>query len=195
MSAESRSLSRARARHVPGEPELWMFIFGDLAVFALFFGILGWNHATQGEVFTAGQAHLNTGFGLINTMVLITSSAAVAYGLDLARCGRGAAARRAYLTAAALGAVFVVVKAFEYGEHVQRGSRALAGDFYMYYFVFTGIHLVHVLVGLIALAIAAQRCRRLRSAGADLGLLEGVGIYWHMVDLLWIVLFYLIYIV
>lgn len=186
--------AHARARHVRGEPELWIFILGDLTVFGLFFGVWGWNQAIHPDLFTWGQAHLSRGFGLVNTILLITSSAVVAGALELARRDQGLQASRAYLLAAALGSAFVVTKALEYREHARAQTYGLSNDFFMYYFVFTGIHLVHVIVGLMGLMFARWRCQRLRPGATDVGFLEGVGVYWHMVDLLWIVLFYLIYV-
>nr|WP_042196207.1 cytochrome c oxidase subunit 3 [Kibdelosporangium sp. MJ126-NF4]CEL22467.1 Cytochrome c oxidase polypeptide III [Kibdelosporangium sp. MJ126-NF4]CTQ89323.1 Cytochrome c oxidase polypeptide III (EC 1.9.3.1) [Kibdelosporangium sp. MJ126-NF4] len=182
--------SRRQRGHVPGEPELWMLILGDLTVFGVFFGIWGYNHAVQPELFASGRAHLNTTIGLANTLILLTSSLAVARGLESIRAKQGQRAARAYAAAAALGAAFVVLKAIEYSQHLLGDTSVLGNDFFMYYFVFTGIHLLHVLVGLGALAVLIRRCRR---PEPSVPLFEGVGVYWHMVDILWIVLFSLIY--
>ncbi|WP_280338914.1 cytochrome c oxidase subunit 3 [Nocardia neocaledoniensis] len=191
MSATA--VAERAARRAPGEPELWLFILGDLTVFGIFFGVWGWNHRQRPELFELGRAHLDQTIGLTNTTVLITSSAAVALALAAARDGRFTAARRGYLAAIALGTVFAALKVVEYREHLDAGIDPALREFFMYYFVFTGIHLVHVLVGLLGLTIAAFRCRRPGTGPNDLALLEGIGVYWHMVDVLWIVLFALIY--
>ncbi len=187
-----------RAGHVPGEAELWIFIFGDLIVFGLFFVVWSWNRALLPELFAAGGEQMSLMLGLANTLVLITSSAAVACGLQLARQGQGQHARLSYTAAAALGSVFVIVKLFEYGQHLSAGASALGNDYFMYYFAFTGIHLLHVLIGIAALLLARRRCRLLQTGvpprQGDLLMLEGVGVFWHLVDLLWIVLFFLIYV-
>lgn len=65
----------------------------------------------------------------------------------------------------------------------------------MYYFVFTGIHLIHVIVGIVALLLMIQRCTKPRVSTRDIPFLEGASVYWHMVDILWIVLFLLIYLI
>jgi nitric oxide reductase NorE protein len=195
----ARDSDEAKAPHVPGEAELWLFIFGDLIVFGLFFSVWGWNHATQPELFAWGGAQMNRALGLTNTLVLITSSAAVASGLNLARLRRGREARLAYGTAAALGCTFVMLKAIEYGQHINAGADALGNSYFMYYFVFTGIHLLHVVIGIMALLFVMRRCGRFQPAVqfdlGDMAFLEGVGVFWHLVDLLWIVLFFLIYLV
>lgn len=192
VNQRSRPLPAHRRGHVPGEPELWVFILGDLAVFGLFFGVLAWNHAADPAGYRLGQAELHDGLGLLNTLLLLTSSAAVASGLARARTGANTEARHWYLTAIGLGTGFVVVKAVEYADRIHAGVPAGA-DFFTYYFVFTGIHPLHVLVGLICLGVAAARCAR--PEPAPIRLLEGLGVYWHLVDLLWIALFALLYLI
>ncbi len=187
---------RTSAPHVPGEAELWIFIVGDLLVFGLFFAIWSWSRATQPDLFARGGAHVNLMLGLVNTLVLVTSSAAVAAGLTLARQGLGRAAALAYAGAAVSGCIFVGLKAVEYGQHVAAGADAFGNAYFMYYFAFTGIHLLHVVIGVAALLFAMLRCLRLPAHIADRGqllVLESVGVFWHLVDLLWIVLFFLIY--
>ncbi|MEU2031099.1 cytochrome c oxidase subunit 3 [Nocardia amamiensis] len=190
MRSETFARRDRRRPHVPGEPELWMLILGDLTVFAVFFGIWAWQRAAQPALFAAGRDTLDTTLGLTNTLILITSSMAVACGLDHLRTGEPQRAARAYLAAAALGAGFVAVKTVEYHQHLAAGQTPATGDFFMYYFVFTGIHLLHVLAGLAGLVLLSRRCR---SREPSRVLFEGVGVYWHMVDVIWIVLFYLVY--
>jgi hypothetical protein len=79
-------------------------------------------------------------------------------------------------------------------QHLGADGVDLHNDFFIGYFVFTGIHLVHVLVGLLGLMLAVTRSR-LGGSDRDLRLLECVSVYWHMVDLVWIVWFYLIYLI
>lgn len=180
-------------RHVPGEPEFWLFIMGDLTVFGVFFGVWAWGHTHSPQAFELGRASMIQSIGLGETLALITSSAAVALALNHARAARWPAAARGYLMAIACGAVFVVLKAVEYSAHLAAGDSPAGGGFYMYYFVFTGIHLLHVLVGLLGLSIAARSMRSPKRL--SVATLEGIGVYWHMVDVLWVVLFALIYLI
>lgn len=182
-----------RQRHAPGENELWIFILGDMLVFFFFFCIWGVQHALHPELFQQGHAHMNLGFGLINTIVLLTASLFVVLGLGCARASRFAVARKHYMAALVLGLVFIVVKFFEYREKVLAGFNPLTNEFFMYYFVFTGIHLIHVVVGLVALLLMIRRCGQPQASAEDIPFLEGAGVYWHMVDVLWIVLFLLLY--
>lgn len=180
-----------RRRQVPGEAELWILVLGDLAVFTVFFGVLGWQHHTHPASYAAGQSGLATGLGLLNTLLLLTGSALVASALTRARAGHWVAARGGYLIAIACGLGFVAVKVVEYAGHAGEP----VDDFGSYYYVFTGIHLAHVLAGLVCLTVAAHRCGLAARRGEPPSerLLEGLGVYWHLVDLLWIVLFVLLY--
>lgn len=188
-------LTKNLTKHVPGEAEFWIFILGDMLVFALFFGIWSVQHMQQPELFQQGYAQMNHRFGLINTIALVTSSLFVALGLNNAKQERFAQAKQWFMYALLLGGLFIVVKFFEYREKILAGVDILNNDFFMYYFVFTGIHLIHVIVGIVALLLMIQRCTKPRVSIRDIPFLEGASVYWHMVDILWIVLFLLIYLI
>lgn len=195
ITQRSETAGATAKRHVPGEPELWVFLLGDMIVFAVFFGVWAVGEFRQPEVFDAGRQHASRVFGLVNTLALITSSWCVASGLRRARDNQFATAGHLFAAAWGLGGVFVVVKIFEYHHKIEAGADAVNNLFDMYYFVFTGIHLLHVLVGMIVLALMVSRMRREQRSSADVPFLEGAGAYWHLVDVFWIVLFLLIYII
>ncbi len=199
MSIETGPRTSAHRRsatgHVPGETELWIFIMGDLAVFGVFFTIWGWNYSRNPAMFELGRASMSQPIGLAETLTLITSSAAVVAALNHARWKQWPRAYGCYLTAIGFGAVFVALKVVEYARHLRAGTDPAVGEVFMYYFVFTGIHLLHVLVGLIALSAAARSMRPTAPRRYGVALLEGIGVYWHMVDVLWVVLFSLIYLI
>jgi nitric oxide reductase NorE protein len=181
--------------HVPGEPGVWVFIFGDLMVFCLLFGVFVFYRAQDVELFAQSQATLNQGYGAFNTLLLLASSWFVVMGVDAARTARRAMAAPLLAGAFACGVGFGVVKFLEYGEKVRAGITLTTNDFYMYYYMLTGLHFVHVLIGLGVLAVMWLRVRRLDAGSGDRRMLESGASYWHMVDLLWIVLFPLIYLV
>lgn len=180
---------------MPAEAELWIFIMGDLTVFGVFFAVWGWSYARNPAMFELGRASMSQSIGLTETLTLISSSAAVVTALTRARWKQWSRACAWYLAAIGFGAVFVVLKAFEYGRRLTTGLDPLAGEFFMYYFVFTGIHLLHVLIGLLGLGAAARSMRPRATRRYGVALLEGIGVYWHMVDVLWVVLFSLIYLI
>lgn len=144
-------------------------------------------------LFLRSQATLNQTIGLANTLLLLTSSLAVAWGWHPVRAGKAGAAGL-FLAALVLGVCFVVLKAIEYGQKISAGISLLTNDFYLFYFVFTGIHLMHVLAGVGFLAFMAQAARS-RLASEHPTWIECGALFWHLVDLLWIVIFALFYLV
>ena len=145
----------------------------------------------SGGAFATQQALLNRDIGLANTMLMLTSSLFVARGVE-AVAADPARFRRQVLWAMVCGAGFVVLKAVEWGARFRAGITIQSSDFFRYYFALSGIHLAHVLVGLGVLALIRARSRRI---DGDLRLIEGGACFWHLVDILWVVLFPLLYLV
>ena len=182
----------APGAHIPGEAGLWVMIFGDMLVFGLFFVTFAVYRLDEVGIFTASQARLNQGLGLLNTLLLLTSSLAVALAVGRLREGRPVPARRAATAGIVLGLGFVCVKVVEYGEKFTAGIVPTTNDFFMFYFAFTAIHLLHVLVGIAALLFLRSRCTATVTPGG-MSAVEGCGVFWHLVDVLWVVLFAILY--
>ncbi len=87
----------------------------------------------------------------------------------------------------------MIVKAFEYSAKIAQGFTLNSNNFSIYYYMFTGIHLVHVLIGLGVLCFTLARFDRAGRMQGGVALIEGSGAFWHLVDLLWIILFALLY--
>lgn len=181
-------------RRLPGEEGAWMFVLGDLMVFALFFGTYLAYRAEAPEAYAQSQATLDRGIGLFNTLALLTSSAAMALAVKLSRQDAAAKARRWLLAAIGCGLLFVGGKVLEYSDKFAAGYGVESDEFFMFFFMLTGIHFVHVIVGLILLTMLYRSLRAPLTPGGQ-RLLESGGIFWHMVDLLWIVLFTLFYLI
>ena len=180
-------------RRVPGEAGIWVLVLGELFVFSMFFLTIAALHVAQPEVFREAQATLNRGLGLANTLLLLSSSLFVALALGRLRSGEpGAAGRLGF--AMICGGGFVIIKAFEYGEKIRAGANIASNEFFTLYFAFTGIHLAHVLLGLVVLGLMTAAARSPAVPGRS-ALLECGAIFWHLVDLLWIILFALFYLV
>jgi nitric oxide reductase NorE protein len=183
------------ARRVPGENGTWVFLFGDMLVFGTFFATFMVERAKAPEIFDASRKTLHTGVGLTNTLVLLTSSLCVVIALEALRSGARHTARSAVLAAMVCGGVFLVLKAFEYHSLVTQGHGVGANHFYQYYFVLTGVHLFHVCVGLAVLTFLLTQTRRHDISETRMAVVEGGACFWHLVDLLWVVLFPLLYLV
>lgn len=187
--------SPARARRIPGEAGTWVFLLGDMLVFGVFFGTFLVARSRDPELFDRARATLHIGIGLADTLVLLTSSLCVVVALGAVRAGAGALARRAVTAAIGLGVLFVGLKVSEYLSLGAAGHGPGANDFYLYYFILTGLHLFHVAIGLTVLAVVAAQVRRPPLTPGRTALVEGGACFWHLVDLLWIVLFALLYLV
>jgi nitric oxide reductase NorE protein len=148
------------------------------------------------ELFAESQNSLNRNFGAVNTLVLLTSSLLVLLAGKALRSDRWRhLAPRLTLSGAAVGACFVVIKVFEYHERVAGGDTPSTNEFFMYYFVLTGLHLVHVLAGLAILLALSRLIRRPELTTTHIAFFEGGSCFWHLVDLLWIVIFPLLFLV
>lgn len=180
-------------RRMPGEEGAWLFIFGDMLVFAVFFLTYVWYRAQQPEIYDASQLMLSQGVGLLNTLLLLCSSWVLAMGVRALKNGQRELSRRLIVATMVLGAGFVLVKTFEWADKFGHGVNVGTNEFFMFYFMFTGIHLFHVLVGLGVLAFLFTRLRQAERPDAAIQTMESGAAFWHLVDLLWIVLFALIY--
>ena len=172
---------------LPGEPMIWVLIFSELAVFGLLLGAFAVARAVNPSVFVSGQAVLDAGLAGVNTVVLVTSGWAAARGAAAARNGVAPACRRWLALAIGLGCAFVAIKLLEYANEIATGAGLETSAFFTLYFLLTGFHLLHVVLGMVILAVV------LRDANA--GAVETGTSFWHMVDLVWVVMFPIIYLV
>ncbi len=177
--------------HIPGHSSMWFFVIGDLLIFGVYFVAYVYYRGQEQDLFLQSQARLNLDIGAINTIVLLTSSLFVALGVSAARAGRTADGLRLFGIALACGAAFPVLKLFEYVPEIVAGVTPGTNLFFMFYFMMTGLHLCHVLLGLVVLSFVIRDLRR--AAKPDITFAETAATYWHMVDVLWLVLFALFY--
>ncbi|WP_245906160.1 cytochrome c oxidase subunit 3 family protein [Mycolicibacterium palauense] len=174
---------------------MWVFIFGDMTVFAILFGVYLYYRGEDPGLFNESQLRLNQTFGVINTFVLLTSSLLVVTAVRAVRRGAHVLARRLVYAAMACGVVFVANKAIEYGQKISHDIVPGTNQFFMYFYVMTGLHLLHVVIGMALLGLIVKLTRRPALTGREEGYMEGAASFWHMVDLLWIVIFPLLYLV
>jgi nitric oxide reductase NorE protein len=187
---QSRPVADTRG-HVPGEASMWFFVIGDLLIFAVYFVGYMYFRGQNHQLFLASQARLNVDIGAINTVVLLTSSLFVALGTAAARAGNIAAGLRGFWIGLALGAAFPLLKMFEWIPEITAGLTPGTNLFFMYYYVMTGMHLCHVALGLVILCFVIRNLKT--STTPKISFIETGATYWHMVDVLWLVLFALLY--
>lgn len=170
---------------LPGDLMMWVLIVSELLVFGA--GLLAFLavRATDPAGFAEAQSHLHrTGAG-INTIVLVTSGWLAALALKAAEAGQVVRLHRLLAFAAALGVVFLILKADEYADLSAASIGFETHAFFTFHFLLTGFHAAHVLAGVLLLGLAAVLgTPRAVEAGAA---------FWHMVDLVWVLLFPVVY--
>lgn len=183
------------AKRIPGEGGTWVFLFGDMLVFGAFFVTFLVERAKAPDTFDIARTTLHTGIGVLNTLVLLTSSLCIVLAINALRSGLNRIATKAVAAAMAFGVLFIALKVYEYVSLAAAGHGPGANDFYLYYFILTGLHLFHVCLGLGALTFVLTQARRSELGATRTALVEGAACFWHLVDLLWIFLFALLYLV
>lgn len=177
--------------YLPGAPSMWFFVIGDLLIFGLYFVSYMYFRGQDTPTFLESQRHLNQGLGAFNTLVLLTSSLFVALGTIAARSGETAEAFKLFVLGLVCGAIFPVVKVFEWIPEISAGFTPGTNNFFMYYYLLAGMHLCHVLLGLVILGFVAHDLKT--SKKPSINFVETGAIYWHMVDLLWLFILALFY--
>lgn len=191
----ARRPAKARDGHTPGEAGLWIFILGDMTLFAAILIVFLWERRSDPVVFEESAHQLIQPIGAANTLVLVLSSYLVVRAVVAHRAGRYPRARRLVAAAVSCAAVFAGLKAFEYYSAISSGHTPSTGTFFTFYFVLTGLHLLHVIVGTALLLVWQAMLKRRRSWTGSQKVAEGIASYWHMVDLLWVAIFTLVYLV
>ena len=172
---------------LPGNPIMWVLIISELLVFGAFFLGFGVSRMLQPELFRAGQAMLDIRLGGLNTLILVTSGWAAAKAVQAGGLGRVALSRRWLAVAMALGLAFLVVKGIEYADKAAHGIDIETNTFFTLFYLMTGFHALHVVMGVIVLAIVGWK--------NSVENLETGAAFWHMVDLIWLILFPIVYLV
>jgi nitric oxide reductase NorE protein len=182
-----------QAARLPGDSGVWTFIIADMGAFALFFLIFTAGRVGSPGLYQASSQHLDIWLGLLNTLILLTSSLFMVRAVEAARAGARAGVTRNLALTILIGLGFAVSKLFEYSAKIDAGIGLTTNEFFTYYFVFTGIHFLHFAIGIGALAMMLAKARVDALDDRYRVWIESVGCYWHMVDLLWIMLFPMLY--
>lgn len=172
---------------LPGHPMMWVLILTEVVTFGLLIATFSVTRIIHPDIFAAGQAQLDPVLGGINTLVLITSGWLAALSVEAGASGRRGMVRLLLAASAALGCMFVVIKVVEYAAKARVGIGLETDTFFTLYFLLTGFHLLHVVLGIVILAAVwlHDSTDNLKTGTA----------FWHMVDLVWVVMYPLIYLV
>ena len=184
---------RVKPRRLPGVDGVWVFIGADSVIFAILFLSFMQERLKNPDVFEASRQTLNMHLGGIDTLILLTSSWSVALAVQAMKRDLVDREPLLLLGGAVTGLMFMVSKAIEYFQKFAHGITPGTNPFFMWYFTLTGIHLIHVVVGTSMLTYLWIRSRRGTYDHLHKAVPESVASYWHLVDLLWVVLFPLLY--
>jgi cytochrome c oxidase subunit III len=186
---------------------MWAFLVTELLLFGGLFVGYGVMNARFPEAFSSAHHHLDKTMGALNTIVLLVSSFTMVMAVAAARASKTKQLVRYLVVTLALAGVFLVVKYFEYSHKIHEGL--LPGKFYSYtgphepfeqvffgfYFLMTGVHGIHIVLGMIMMTWLLIRARRGEFSSAYNTPVDMGGLYWHLVDIIWIYLFPLMYLI
>lgn len=189
--AAERDRKPMRGR-IPGEAGIWIFIVGDLLAFTIIFGVIVSARLDEPTVFEESRKTLHVEYGALNTLLLLVGSLLVVRAIRALRTGNGRAALLFGLTVLC-GVGFLINKVIEYSLLNDEGHGFNDNLFYGYYYFSTLLHLFHLLLGILGMLVAVRIARRPVQTSKQKQLCEVFGAYWHLVDLLWVVLFPLLY--
>jgi nitric oxide reductase NorE protein len=180
------------AARLPGGSDIWLFVIGDMLIFSAYFAAYLFVDRSENQLrFVDAQQHLSQELGIINTLLLLTSSLFVALSVQAARARDYGGASRLLTGGGACGVGFLFVKSYEWYAKIRGGFTIGSNAFFMHYYMLTGVHLLHVLIGLGFLAVLRRELSGPtvpRTAVLEMG-----AVYWHMVDFLWLLIFALLY--
>ncbi|HLN20793.1 MAG TPA: cytochrome c oxidase subunit 3 family protein [Bacteroidales bacterium] len=184
---------------------MWLFLFTEMLLFGALFVVYSVYRYSNSEAFHLASRELDVRIGTINTIILLISSACVAMSITAMQEKKKKLALGLLSATMICGLVFLVNKYFEWGHHIHDkiypGSEVLVqrgyGDimFYGLYYFMTGVHALHIIIGLIFLSFVFVYIIKDEITHDNFILHENGGLYWHLVDLIWIFLFPLFYLI
>ncbi len=195
MNARPAEHGDPRAAFETAKLGLWTFLATEVLLFGALFTAYTVFRLQYPALFHAEHLKLDRVLGALNTLVLITSSLTVVLGVDAIRRGNARLLEKYYGATVLLGAVFLCVKYVEWTGEFRHGLFPGTNVFFSLYFMLTGLHGIHVLLGMGVLGYVVVLSRRGRFSEGYRTPVEVSGLYWHFVDLVWIYLFPLLYLI
>jgi nitric oxide reductase NorE protein len=181
------------ARAIPGQPDIWVLVLFEALVFTAYFAVYLVHRSAHSGLFLRSQADLNPWLGTLDTLLMLTSSLFMLLCVQASRAGAFRAAITHVRITALLGTAFLASKITEWALLARDGYGFTSNEFFTYYFFLTGIHFLHLLIGFITIGVIIYQLRRRERRSQEL--VETCAVYWHTVDLLWVLIFSLLYVV
>jgi cytochrome c oxidase subunit 3 len=206
VNAPAASMPNAEQERDSARLGIWIFIAAELMFFGPLFLAYAFGRFHYAAAFASASRHTDIVLGTINTVILLTSSFFMALAVRSVQLGNAPATRRWLWAVAALGSTFLIFKGIEYHEEYREQLipwlnfsfdallRIGAGYFYYLYFGMTGLHAIHLTIGIGLMTVLALRLRHRRAESMST-MVEMSGLYWHFVDAVWVFLYPMIYLV
>ncbi len=207
MNTQAHEVSEGHVHSDPigAKTGMWLFLFTELLLFGGLFIIYAVYRGQYGHGFTEAAGELNVWLGVTNTVVLLTSSLTMVLGVSALQRNQRGLTQLYLISTLLLAGVFLMIKCFEWGGKQSHGIfpgyehlHALPhgeGIFFNLYFMMTGLHGIHVIIGIAVMIVIYNRIQNGTITRENQGILEYTGLYWHLVDLVWIFLFPLFYLI
>lgn len=178
----------------PGGLLLWMIIALELTTFGIALLVMLFFAKEDPVLFHESRLQLNVTIGTINTVLLLTSGFFMANTVHELRQNNRSKAQRYLLLTMLFGLLFLVLKVIEYAAKIEAGLVMDTNDFFGFYWMLTFFHVIHVIVGLVILSTVLWGIRKANQP-LKMEHVEGSAAFWHMCDLIWLLLFPVIYLI
>jgi cytochrome c oxidase subunit 3 len=207
MEARAHQFEDAEQQQEAATLGMWLFLATEVLLFGALLMAYAMYRGQYPTVFAEASRHLNVYLGTFNTAVLLCSSLAMAFAVNEAQQGRNRYVAGYLGVTLVLGMVFLAVKFYEYYSKYEEGlipgaTFSWSGDetthaslFFLFYFILTGLHALHMMIGLGMLSVFLVGARRNRFSADRHTAINLGGLYWHFVDIVWVFLFPLLYLV
>jgi len=177
----------------PGGILIWIIILLELVTFSA--GIIAFTFQSNlfPEMYSISKEELNVHIGFANTLILLTSGFFIAQSLQHLKAANEAKSQNFMWVGMLFGLAFMILKSYEFVDKMEHGFDLSYNAFFMYYWLLTGFHFMHVLVGLIILFVLVSNVRKGVYSKDNFLDVEAGASFWHMCDLIWLILFPVLY--
>lgn len=190
---KTQKIDYKNALYPPGGILIWIILTVEILTFLLAIFSFMYTRSSNIEIFNSSQANLNATLGTINTLILITSGFFMAKTVSAVKKDENKKANQFIVISIVLGFMFLVIKSFEYYHKIELGLTIRTNTFYTYYWFLTGFHFLHVLIGVILLLAIKPAIKKAKYNSKEFLDVETVATFWHMCDIIWILIFPVIY--
>lgn len=192
---DSKSINTTGIYYPPGGILIWMVVFIEMLTFMIALTVFVVQRSGDIDSFQESQQLLNKNFGVINTLFLVTAGYFMAAAMQKLRHGDNEASAQKIKLAILFGVSFLGLKGYEYFDKIIHGIALEYSDFFTYYWLLTGFHFIHVLAGLVILLALLIHVKKGTYSESNYEDVETGAVFWHMCDLIWLILFPILYLI